>query len=237
MTTVKEMFVSVIGESIKAAGAIIEQDKKAMAYAEIAKALAMTGLVGADSQLESDVSDKKQQTTTSAKDALKNKPNAKKVETAPAQEPKAEQPKVEQPKAEEPKAPVEPSVELVEVWNEDMQTAKAEEMKFILEQMEAIGNDELEVLIGKYSEGQLSSMTDITPLNVSAFVFYVKQTIKDNDLKFVNECVEAWGADAVETAIVDYSGGELASVSDINTSNASGLAAFIRQKIQESQAA
>lgn len=178
-TSISQMFVNVINEGIKATQAISEADKKALACAELAKALAMSGLVtviGSESgEIEASVSE--------AKESLKDKPKEKKKPAAAA---KKEEEKVKKETAPEPEPEPEEAqeessgeVELVDEWTEEMIEIKSEQLEVIQELQDEYDEETLDECVKNFSEGVLESIEDISPLNIDGFIAYIQLLLSD----------------------------------------------------------
>lgn len=141
-----EIFVGTINKALKACENISEQDKKAMALAEVAKALAMSGRVSTGQG--------------------NNQPE-------PVTEEEVEQEEVEQETTDEKADPRE--------WTEEMEEKYADELKFIAELKEEYDEEEINKVVRVWSEEEYRSLEDITPLNISAFVDYLKDLTEEEE--------------------------------------------------------
>ena len=172
MATINEMFVTAVSEGMKAAKTITDASNRAMAYAELAKALAMKSNNMTPSINAEDVS-----TPAEGKESLKETPKAK-VETKPEPAPKEEKkaPALGKPKAQpapEPEPePQEP--ELVDEWTEEMIELKAEAIATMNQWKEEYDEESLDQAVQMFSEGQLESLADISPLNIDAFLEFLE---------------------------------------------------------------
>lgn len=182
MATVNEMFVNLINEGIKATKTISDPKDKAVACAELAKAIATTGLVFiADSPTETS------EDTAPNKEALKEKPKskqAKKKETT-AKETKEEVKETEE-TAEEPDikeeavaAIKETEVEIVDEWTDEMVELFSEQLAFVQQIQEEYDEETINEIVQMFSEGVLNSIEDITPLNIDGFIEYFNMLLED----------------------------------------------------------
>lgn len=180
MATVKEMFSNCVQDGIKAAKSIAEPNQKAMAYAEIAKALAMTGLVGG-TNIESISEESEPETgADKGKESLKAPvPKTKKKEDK--KEDKKETAKKEKAVVEskEEATPSEP--ELSEEWTDEMVELKSEQIAKMNQFKEEFGEEPVEQCVSMFSEGQYESLADITPLNIDAFVAFMESLAEQDN--------------------------------------------------------
>lgn len=161
-TNVKTIFETTLNEAIKAAKNVIDAKDRALAYAEIAKALAMTGLIGTIGEQSAEETVKE-----TAKQAI------------------AEKPPVVNEKAKKEAAPVEKMTEEEteeSVWTEADIKAKSKELDFITSIRKAYGEEELVECLDAFSNGALTSVEeDITPDNIDAFVIYLNDLLESDE--------------------------------------------------------
>lgn len=169
MASINQMFASMLSEGIKSTKAISDPEKKALACAELAKALAMTGLVSVGDS-ESAASEP---TPAEAKESLKEKPKAAKKEKA------KEEPKVakEEPKAEE--VAEEQEIEIVDEWTDEMIEHFSEQLSYIQGLQEEYDEETLDECVKNFSEGVFESIEDISPLNIDGFIAYFQMLLAD----------------------------------------------------------
>lgn len=168
--TIKEMFSEAIKKSMQSADNIIEADKKAMAYAAIASALAESGLL-----LQKTVTDIKEE-----KDSLKpenNKTKEKQVEN------KEEKPIVEEPKKEIQEATATPKKEVEtepeDEWNDTTKEKYKEELEFIQQFDKDCLNECLNVFL-QASEGEYT-IKDLTPDIIQGFCTFLKKILAEQE--------------------------------------------------------
>ena len=177
MATISQMFVNLVNDGIKASKAISDPKEKALACAELAKALAMTGLVSTLS------GDSEAQEVAETKEALKNKPKGKQ-KPVKEEEPEVEETQevedevVETEKEAETEEAV-TDVELVDEWTEEMIELKAEQLEFIQQLQEEYDEETINECVRNFSEGVLNSIEEISPLNIDGFVAYMEMLIAD----------------------------------------------------------
>jgi len=164
--TLKEYFSKSITEAFSSADKIIEPKDKALAYAEIAKAIAMTGAISSNTSVAGETS--KNETKVSPKESLKEE--TAKVESKKETKKEAPKAKPEPPKEEVPKEPV-----VGEEWTEEMNEMFASQIIKFQGFLESYGEENIMQCVDAFSEGQFSSLEDITPLNIDAFISYIEQ--------------------------------------------------------------
>ena len=176
MASVNQMFATMMSEGMTAAKAISDPEKKAMACAELAKALAMTGLI-----VIGDTPTTVVETPADAKEALKEKPKPKqtskaKEEAKETQEPAAE----EETEATETEAPAESGqAEVVDEWTEEMVEMFSEQLATIQQLQEEYDEETLDDCVKNFSEGVLNGIEDISPLNIDGFIAYIQMLLAD----------------------------------------------------------
>lgn len=187
MATVKGLFSQAITEGMNAAKRITDPYQKAEAYASLADAMARTGLVSGTNLDEAETSEA---TTpeTKGKEALKpeaNKakatPKKKEEPKAKAKETKAEEPEVEENTEEEQEEAAAEEPELTEEWTDEMLTLKADHIGFIQQLKDDYEEEALEGCVQQFSEGTMSSLDEITPLNIDGFIAYMQALIQQQE--------------------------------------------------------
>lgn len=167
-TNISELFVSFIAEGQKAAALIVDNKDKAIAYASLAQACAMSGLVSP--------------TTTAVTATKEDVINAYK-ESEQNAEFVAEAPVAKEAPTEDPAPAAEASAteeEETEVWTPYMQEKYKDELAFVLEQAEAFGQEALNMSLSNFSNGRLTNyQDDVNPLNVKGFADYLRQLIAE----------------------------------------------------------
>lgn len=171
MATISQMFVNLVNDGIKASKAISDPKEKALACAELAKALAMTGLVSTLS------GDSEAQEVAETKEALKNKPKGKQ-KPVKEEEPEVEETQEVEDEVVETEEAV-TDVELVDEWTEEMIELKAEQLEFIQQLQEEYDEETINECVRNFSEGVLNSIEEISPLNIDGFVAYMEMLIAD----------------------------------------------------------
>lgn len=181
-------FRDALQEGFKAAKNLESKDK-ALAYAELAKAIAMTGLVEDLAEGPSDVTDSapKEDTKTVAKTETK-KPaatNTKKDSlktdagkgTAPVKEAVEEKvPEEEEVVPTEETTAVADEVAIDEEWTDAMTSAKAEALETLKAYTDAWGEDYVyNDCVNAWSEGAFSGADNIRPTNIDGFITYLEQ--------------------------------------------------------------
>ena len=157
MASVKDTFNAAISEAIKNADLITDNYQKAMALANIAQALAATGLIG--DVTEEPKENKKKTKAKKTADEMKRQPKE-----LPAEEP-AEQEEAEETKEEEAQG------EFTEEWTEEAMETFAEELQYITDFVEKWGEEGANSCLADFSEGVLTDITaDVNPLNIKGIV-------------------------------------------------------------------
>lgn len=183
MATVKKLFSEALQNGMKAANGITDNYQRATAYAALASAMAKTGLVAGGNLEETDAeaTAAPAATTEKGKDSLK--PETAKAKAAPAPiapAAKKEEKKAEpEPAAEEPATEEEP--ELTEEWTDEMVELKGEQIAFISELKEQYEEATLNDCVEQFSEKTMSSLDEITPLNIDAFVAFMQALINQQE--------------------------------------------------------
>ena len=156
MASVKDTFNAAISEAIKNADLITDNYQKAMALANIAQALAATGLIN-------DVAEETKET----KKKTKSKKTADELKRQPKELP-AEEP-AEQEEAEEAKE--EAQGEFTDEWTEEALETFADELQYITDFVEKWGEEGANSCLADFSEGVLTDITaDVNPLNIKGIV-------------------------------------------------------------------
>ena len=183
--TIKEMFNKAITDAFKSAYLITDEDKKAVALAQIAAALAQTGAI-APSDIEDNPEKSEEKEETKAKSEKKSyKPKKKQGEKLQKQpydlsDKVSEETSNEAPE-ETPNEASEDSeeVEMVEEWTDETMKKYDPELTYIADFNERNDHDGstklLDSCVEEYSSGVLHSFEkDITPRNVVSFVSWLK---------------------------------------------------------------
>ncbi|MED1125233.1 hypothetical protein [Bacillus atrophaeus] len=169
MASINQMFASMLSEGITASKAISDPEKKAQACAELAKALAMTGLVSVGGSESANAA-----TPEEEKESLKEKAKPKQKATAKKEKaPAAEEPKEEA--AEEAAS----EVEVTDEWTEEMLEQFSEQLATIEQLQEEYDEETLDECVKNFSEGVLNGIEDISPLNIDGFIAYIQMLLSD----------------------------------------------------------
>lgn len=168
MAKVQDTFLKAINEGMAAARMIQDPAHKASAYAQLAHALAITGLVAnpaTDSTGSAEQAEEAAVPATPAKGKDSLKPDASKVKKEESVTPPAA------PAAEAPEA------EASEEWTEELITQKADQIEYISNLKNDYDENQLNQCVQKFSDGHLSTLDDISPLNIDAFVAFMQGLI------------------------------------------------------------
>lgn len=186
-------FEYLINTGVSAVEGIVDAKERAMVCAELAKAVAMSGVLKAsdvdESISPSDIEKPEKETKetkkssksskSTKKDALKTE-NQKAETTTPVEEPAAvEQPEVPQVPVEEETvetpAPTQ-EVEIVDEWTEEMQQLKAEQLEILNSYVEAWGDEYVyNDCLGCFTENTLVGAENVRPSNIDGFVVYLNE--------------------------------------------------------------
>lgn len=185
--TMNKLFVDAINKGFKAAEMVTEADKKAMVYAELAKAIAKTGLVGSNvdtEDSEAPVDNKAKKNDKPAADktgknslkagADKGKAKTTKEEVSPlVEEEKQDAAPVEETEVIAPVAEGEEG-EVVAEWTEEMQALKTEQLGLLQAYVDAWGEEYVyNDCLAAFSENAFKGSEYVTPLNIDGFVAYL----------------------------------------------------------------
>jgi len=192
MATISQMFVNLVNDGIKASKTISDPKEKALACAELAKALAITGLVSTSS------GDSEAQEVAETKEALKNKPKGKQ-KPVKEEEPEVEETQEVEDETIETEEEAATDAELVDEWTEEIETEeeaatdaelvdewteemvelKAEQLEFVQQLQEEYDEETIDECVRNFSEGVLNGIEEISPLNIDGFVAYMEMLIAD----------------------------------------------------------
>ena len=180
--TIKEMFNKAITDAFKSAYLITEEDKKAVALAQIAAALAQTGAIApSDIEDNSEKPEEKEETKAKADEKKSYKPKKKQGEKLQKQPYDLSDEASEEISEETPnEASEDPEeVEMAEEWTDEMMEKYNPELTYIEDFNERNDPDGstklLDSGVEEYSSGVLHSFEeDITPRNVVSFVSWLK---------------------------------------------------------------
>lgn len=200
MASIKDLFIKSISEGMKAAEMIPDASNKATAYAELAKALALTGQVRNDKNAEAEPAGKESLKPEATKGRSKKKETPvveetveEIVEETPAEEvveeaveetvEEATQEEVEEveelaQEAETEAAEISDEV-FTEEWTDESLAALSDEIEFIGYLKENYEESTINECITAFSEGLFNTLDDINPLNIKGFVAYMQCLISE----------------------------------------------------------
>ena len=186
MNKISQTFVKALKKGFDAANMITEQDKKALAYAELAKAIAATGLVEDVDVSDAETTDKEdapkktdnKKATNIKKDALKPesgkgaKPKEEVEEKAPVQEEIA-------PVEEEAQTETQSEVEIEEEWTDAMVELKSDVLARLAQYTaeDAWGEEYVynDCVSSFFESAEITGKDNIRPTNIDGFVTYLDQ--------------------------------------------------------------
>ena len=169
---INQTFNNVILEAVKSAKNITESKDKAIALAEIAKALAMTNQIGLTTTFKSNSTDKKE--------SLKNKPNSKKEEVVSEDTDEVEEmlePALEESNEEE-------SIEEVDYendeeitdddWTQETFDKYSKEIKYIQDITLKKTPEVINGHLAEFSKGSISDVSEVSPSNIKGIYCFLK---------------------------------------------------------------
>lgn len=172
----KKTFITLVNTALSNLELIGEADKKASICAELAKAVAMSGLMNEviekEEVEEEPVRETKKKTSRKSKALKKDalKPEASKVDEEVEPVEKIEEPVEEETEAVEPVEPIEESEE-----NDFTQ----EQLDTLAIYVDAWGDEYVyDTCLSAFSEGLLSGIDNITPSNIEGFLVYLEDVAK-----------------------------------------------------------
>lgn len=185
-------FEFLINTGVQSLEMVADAEKKASICAELAKAIAMSGVLRATDIDDSiapveekpETAGKQKKNSRSSKNAKKEAlktENQKEETVTPVEEPAAPQEPVEaptQPIEEEPvETPSQPAeVEIVDEWTEEMQVLKAEQLGMLNNYVEAWGEEYVyNDCLGCFTENTLVGAENVRPSNIDGFVVYLNE--------------------------------------------------------------
>ena len=198
----RNVFEYLVNTGMEQLDLIGDAEKKATICAELAKAVAQSGLLTADAvevveTVEPKKEEKKKSTKKTKKDALK--PEASKIESTP-QEPVMEEETIETPQepvmeevqeevietpqepvtqeevVETPQEPVAEETVMEDEWTDAMCELKAEQLELLSAYCEAWGEDYVYGdCLGAFSEGAFTGAENVRPSNIDGFVVYLQE--------------------------------------------------------------
>lgn len=190
-------FEFLINTGVQSLEMVADGEKKAAICAELAKAIAMSGVLRGTEVEEEPTPVEEPKTTGKGKKTTSKKSNSKKeslktenqkeetvtpVEEAPVAPEMPTEPVEEAPQApieEEPTpvpAPAATEVEVVDEWTEEMLTLKAEQLGILNSYVEAWGEEYIYTdCLGCFSENAFTGAENVRPSNIDGFVVYLNQ--------------------------------------------------------------
>lgn len=189
-------FEFLINTGIASIEGIVDPKEKAIVCADLAKAIAMSGILrGAEAEETTPVVEEKKETkkkgatkkASAKKEALKTE-NQKEETVTPIVETPApveveeevpqvpQEPIVEEPVAEEPANIPVAEAEIVDEWTEEMLTLKAEQLGILNAYVEAWGAEYVyNDCLGCFSENAFTGAENVRPSNIDGFVVYLNE--------------------------------------------------------------
>lgn len=210
MSNLTNTFVGLIQEGVTSMRAISDPKDKALVAAELAKAVASTGLVGIleDATGVSMTAEEAAETKEAIKEGTAGKVNKPAKPAKPAKPSKPVKPVKEEPEEEpevvEGTADEEPVEEAVETTEETVEETTVEET--------ATSEDTSE---------DTEEWTDEAVEKYAA------------ELDYINQIREAYGDEGIEASIADWSEGNYSSFEDITPLNVKGFAAYLEMLVAE----
>lgn len=167
MSTLKDFFVNSINEGMKAAKTIQSAGERATAYASIAQAIALSGLLNSTSNVDAK-DEEVSNTSDPAPVQTPAKANGKAALGAGTKNTKAPA------TTKAPVAAPEKQPELVAEWTDEMYELLAEPVAKMKEYVDTYPTEVITECISQFSEGSFAPELDnITPLNITAFVSFM----------------------------------------------------------------
>ena len=180
-------FEFLINTGVSAVEGIVDPKERATVCAELAKAIAMSGVLR-ESEVAEETAQQAEEKKEAKKKASKGKGNAKKDALKTENQKEETATPVEEVKQEESTTPAEPQiieeevpaapaeVEIVDEWTDEMLTLKAEQLELLNSYVAAWGEDYVYGdCLGYFSEGAFSGAENVRPSNIDGFVVYLNQ--------------------------------------------------------------
>lgn len=170
MANISTIFESTINKAIQSAENVTDFKERALVYAEISKALAMTNMVFGSVSEES-----------ATKEALKpSDPVITESEAKTAEKPKAKA--TTKAKATAKKEPVKEVIEEEDSpWTEEAMEEHAEALEFIQDLIEEYDSEQIVICLKEWSQDTIDDISDITPDNIDAFVIYLQELLEESE--------------------------------------------------------
>lgn len=178
------------------------QYKKARIYAELAKAIALTGCIGQSNvdntieekkdnvEIKEEAASKKTSTSKLNKDSLKRKSTVSKVTVEETKENAKNTSKENNVETEEAETIVKTSdipvaenknieEEFTNEWTDAAREYYKDELEFINNLTQSYGEETMNSCVEIYTEGIYKKLSDINPLNIKGYVELMKQLMED----------------------------------------------------------
>lgn len=169
-------FLQTLQKGFDAAKLIELPKERAMAYSELAKAIAMTGIIKDTEEMEiseetteKEVTEKetKKKTTSKKKESLKN-------EASKTTKKESSEQNIEEDESKNIEEPSEDN-ELEDQWTDEMSELKAEQVERLKQFVDAWGEDYVyEDCLSAWSEGAFTGVDNVRPTNIDGFVSYLE---------------------------------------------------------------
>lgn len=174
MNNLTNIYKDVLQKGFDAAKLIIDQDKKALAYAELAKAIAATGLVENLEGVITETETKETKKTESKKTTANTKKDSLKADAGKGTEVKEEKEEVAPTPVEENTST---EAEVTDEWTEEMTTAKAEALGRLKQYTDAWTEDYVynQCVPAFFEDKTVLGGDNIRPTNIDGFITYLDQ--------------------------------------------------------------
>jgi hypothetical protein len=219
-TNAKELFFTAINSGLSAIKGIAEPDKKAMAYANIAQALALSGLIDksavvSDNAEVSTETKTEQKTEPKGKEALRPAPKAKKEETPPP------------PKVDIDSVPA--ATDAGDTWTDEAVVEKAESIEKLKSYQAVYTEEQIVQRIKMFSERQIESLDGILPYNIDEFITFL------DTAAILKQYEDAYGDEAILQCVDMFSEGQYKSLDDITPANIDAFLAYLESLANQGQ--
>lgn len=200
-----KFFQNMVNDANKQAELITGTDaqyKKARIYAELAKAIALTGCIGQSNvdntieekkdnvEIKEEAASKKTSTSKLNKDSLKRKSTVSKVTVEETKENAKNTSKENNVETEEAETIVKTSdipvaenknieEEFTNEWTDAAREYYKDELEFINNLTQSYGEETMNSCVEIYTEGIYKKLSDINPLNIKGYVELMKQLMED----------------------------------------------------------
>lgn len=200
-----KFFQNMVNDANKQAELITGTDaqyKKARIYAELAKAIALTGCIGQSNvdntieekkdnvEIKEEAASKKTSTSKLNKDSLKRKSAVSKVTVEETKENAKNTSKENNVETEEAETIVKTSdipvaenknieEEFTNEWTDAAREYYKDELEFINNLTQSYGEETMNSCVEIYTEGIYKKLSDINPLNIKGYVELMKQLMED----------------------------------------------------------